>query len=321
MDSHAYLTGDGQVELRIGSWGETYRVSCPYCNDTRQRLWINHRWGLLDSRTQNRNLWLAKCFNEDCLKGHDRQLALYRDVFADVGDGTRDVVLPGKPPPAVPVQVVWPGKLIPLEQLPEDHPARRYLRDRNFDPVLLSKSLGLAYCPWSLSLAKDRIIVPITMDSVARGWTARFIGEPPNKFVPKYFHMCDLPRNELLYNIDQARRCPYVVVCEGPSDVWRVGPCSVALFGKTASVAQRLLLAKHWGQGAVVILLDNDALDEAQESYDQLRDTVPRRRAGPLAARQGPRRPDPGAARPANSRRGPGAGGRFACLDTFVPAR
>ncbi|MBL8795238.1 MAG: hypothetical protein JNM56_15135 [Planctomycetia bacterium] len=281
MVSRPYLSADLEVRLDITTRGETYCVSCPFCGDTRQRLWINHRWGYWDLRTQTRNLWLAHCFNEECLRSYDRQQALYREVFADVGDGIRDVILPGAPPPAEPVEVIWPTQLIPLDQLPEDHDACRYLRSRGFDPVLLSKHLGLNYCPWTdpfvMSMAKDRIIIPITMNGEPRGWTGRFIGEPPNKFVPKYYHMRDLPRGELLYNFDQARRSPYVVVCEGPSDVWRVGPCSVALLGKHASLAQRALLAKHWGQGAVVILLDNDAIDEAQELYDQLRDTVPRR--------------------------------------------
>jgi hypothetical protein len=26
-------------------YGEYYKVNCPICNDTKERLWINHRWG------------------------------------------------------------------------------------------------------------------------------------------------------------------------------------------------------------------------------------------------------------------------------------
>lgn len=37
----------GKPKLKILSKGEEYRVTCPYCNDTRSRLYINHMWGFV----------------------------------------------------------------------------------------------------------------------------------------------------------------------------------------------------------------------------------------------------------------------------------
>jgi hypothetical protein len=271
------LTGD--PALVVQHPGEYYRVSCPFCSDTRKRLWINHRWGFLDPRTQSRNLWLAICYDEDCLRLPERQRWLYSEVFSDVGDGT-DVVLAGTRPAAVSRDFVWPGRMSHLHHLYEDHPALTYLRERGFDPVQLSHRLGLAYCfsgyP-EFRLAGGRLIIPIYSDGKPVGWQARYIGDPPDKSVPKYFTMTGFKKTQYLYNLDTARRYPYVIVCEGCTDVWRVGPTAVALFGKTLSTTQRLLLGTHWSQGAAVVLLDSDAGDEGQAVYDALRDVVAQR--------------------------------------------
>jgi hypothetical protein len=58
---------------------------------------------------------------------------------------------------------------------------------------------------------------------------------------------CYLPglrKSRLLYNEDLARQQPLVLVCEGVTDVCRVGPAEVALFGKSAS-RQQLLRSAH----------------------------------------------------------------------------
>lgn len=279
MVSRPSLSSDGSVHLSITSPGEYYRVNCPFCYDTRKRLWINHRWGFFDPRTQTRNLWLAICYNQSCLNSYDRQIALYRDVFSEVGDGT-DVVLAGTKPTAASREVVWPGKLTPIHLLSDTFSAICYLRDRGFDPKQLGRDLRVSYCfdaDYEFRVATNRIIIPIRMNGQNVGWQARFVGTPPNKETPKYYTMPGFKKTQYLYNLDRARQYPFVVICEGVTDVWRVGPTSVALFGKTLSTTQRLLLGTYWGQGAAVVLLDSDAQDNAQGVYDSLRDVVARR--------------------------------------------
>src|SRR5947208_1421278 len=78
MDA-VYLPGpDGRLRLEVISAGEYLTVCCPFCNDTRFRLWINYRWGLRDVRTGTRNRWLAICYHEDCLRAEANRVALIR---------------------------------------------------------------------------------------------------------------------------------------------------------------------------------------------------------------------------------------------------
>jgi len=271
------LTGKQTLDSRQP--GEYYRVNCPFCNDTRKRLWINHRWGLKDPVTGSLNLHLCICFNENCVATiKERRSWLYAEVMADVGDGSLDVVLPSfKTRPAEPVKAELPGDLVTLDHLPADHPACQYLRDRAFDPALLGQRLGVGYCPvanWNVQMATGRIIIPIMMDGQLRGWQSRYIGDPPNKFVPKYYTMPGMRKTELLYNIDPARKYPYVVLVEGVTDVWKVGPVSVALFGKTLSATQELLISSIWNKGTVYVMLDSDAADDGRKIVERLRGRV-----------------------------------------------
>lgn len=264
--------------LRVKQAGEYYRINCPFCYDTRKRLYINHRWGLQDPHTGSKNLWLAYCFNEQCLKNEIRQKYLYGELFADVGDGTQDVLIPSnRPATPEPVKFEWPGEMVPLHQLHDYHPACRYLCERGFDPEMLSRQLGVSYCTqgkWANSLAAGRIVVPITMNGKLQGWQARYIGNPPNQFVPKYCTMPGMKVKDVLYNLDYARNYPHVVLVEGVTDVWKVGPASVALFGKTLSATQELLITSIWNQGTVYVMLDSDAADDARKIVEKLRGRV-----------------------------------------------
>ncbi|MEJ7639725.1 MAG: hypothetical protein WKF75_17570, partial [Singulisphaera sp.] len=69
----SYRNGKITFKQEVLDYGETYRVDCPFCNDRRQRLWINHLWAEEDEETGRDNLHLATCFNEECLKDHDNR--------------------------------------------------------------------------------------------------------------------------------------------------------------------------------------------------------------------------------------------------------
>src|ERR1043166_8551066 len=106
--------------LEVTQRGETYRVNCPFCGDDRHRLWVNHRWGLFDIGTNRRNLWLAKCFNEDCLKPKGRPQQLWTMVFGPTTRPPNDRLRPGRaatrPPITLPDDFV---KLRSEEHTPE----------------------------------------------------------------------------------------------------------------------------------------------------------------------------------------------------------
>jgi hypothetical protein len=260
-----FMQVDGHSELVIDSRGEYYRVSCPFCSDTRKRLWINHRWGLWDPQTQSRNLWLAVCWNEQCMRDKIRRNDLYRDVFDPMFNHEHDELLRGDIVAKPSREAFWPGPMTEIHRLPSDHLAARYLTSRNFDLPQLYEDFKISYCFEAGSdvyHATNRIIIPVFLDGKLNGWQARYIGTPQSKSVPKYFSMPGWKKGQCLYNYDNAIRYNHVVICEGPTDTWRYGKEAVCLFGKVPSHRQLELLGKWDIQ---IIMLDGDAQDDAEK--------------------------------------------------------
>jgi hypothetical protein len=269
----------GKKKLNAEVPGEYYRINCPFCKECRQRLWINHRWGLYVPDLDSANLWLAICYNANCLALPGRAKHLYDWVFDDCARGLYpDPVLPGVRAPAGPGRFQPPGEVMLLEQVPPDHPACQYVQSRGFDPARLSTEYRVGLCvnaaPGLTDLVFGRLIVPVFFRGKAVGWQARLVGESSARTVPKYYTMPGFRKSEYLYNFDVASRYPFVVVCEGVTGVWSFGPEAVALLGKQASTAQVRLLQSTWKSGAVIVLLDGDAEDEAQKLFDALANGV-----------------------------------------------
>lgn len=276
----------GAPELDILAWGECYNVDCPFCRDSRGRLSINHRYGAYDAISESNNLHLARCFNEDCLKGEGRYTQLKEMIFGflnrDQRRGLSFVQQSLKPvvSSATLPKAELPGQVVPLDALPENHLAIQYLRKRQFDPVELAQDWDVGYCYHAssrVSLAQDRLIIPFIEKGTLVGWQARCPDEKPWKMLrePKYFTMPGMPKGRLLYNYEKASNEPVIVVCEGPTDVWRVGPVGVALLGKQATRAQEELLAKLAATKPLVLLLDGDALNDQECLQKQLKDRAP----------------------------------------------
>lgn len=262
---------DGRAELVVADGGEYYRVDCPFCQDTRRRLWINYLWGKWDESTQSRNLFLAVCYNEGCLAKQGHAKVLYDRVYSDFifeADELRD----GVPATASLSTVEWPGRMVLVNELDYKHPARRYLEEeRKYDVDILSKTFDVRFMlepDEKYRMTYQRLIIPAYREGALMGWQARFVGTPPHKTIPKYYSAPGMKRNQILYNFDNAKKHDFVVVMEGPTDVWSFGPEAVALFGKSLSTAQTQMLLGTWN--TIYICLDGDALIDAQGIYDQL---------------------------------------------------
>ena len=266
-------------KLMSEDFGETYVTHCPYCNDSRYRLYVNHRWGYPDEATGTMNWWLIKCFNqEDCLSDHSRRMDFAGKIFVDsqfsngLVESDRLVkVSPGARPAAL-SEAVLPGKVSGLDRLIPKHPAREYLESRGFDVTELAEKYDLSYCYENLSdypLALNRIIIPVYQNQKLVGWQARIIGDPKIKSVPKYYTMPGMRKGQILYNLDEAKKHSYAVLVEGPADVWRYGPEAVAALGCKITQAQQELLTSNFN--TVVILLDGDADKSSVDNFNRLR--------------------------------------------------
>jgi hypothetical protein len=258
-----------KLEASFLHLGEYYRVNCPYCNDRRFRLYVNHLW-CTPSPVDGEPLWhLATCYNQDCL--HDHYRDFHERVWGFRNASTRAAMKTMKVAEGVVVDrphshAPLPGECFAVDQLDRDHPAVIYLEDRGFDVHELGSTWGVAYCKRALGIygqAGQRLIVPIQFEGLQVGWQARYLGELDWKKagVPKYYTLSHFKTGKVLYNYDRAREHDLVVVCEGVADVWAVGDQGVALFGKTLGQHQQELLS-GWAareRGLIVLMLDPGA--------------------------------------------------------------
>lgn len=265
-------------KLQVNEPGEAYRVNCPFCGDTRKRLWVNHMWGYKDTEHRIDYLWLANCFNDGCpLKGNIQlKRRLYEMIYSDVlGQVLEyDVVLPGvRLKGQGHVEAKPPGVLVPLTHLPSNHPANAYFRDRGYDPAWLQEHYRLRFCPEAIQeypLVTGRVVIPVYMRGKLVGWQARLLGTPSSKHIPKYYTMPGMAKGLCLYNFDTAAKHGHVVITEGVTDAWRYGPEAVALLGNKATSRQIAEIVATWRHVPVFCMLDGEARDENQALADQL---------------------------------------------------
>ena len=106
---------------------------------------------------------------------------------------------------------------------------RRYLAGRRFDPDALVRDWGIQSGPMS-GRWRYRMIIPVFLE----GRVMTFVGmDTSGKRSPKYkmasVSESFLPVGELLYGFDHVNG--NVVVVEGITDAWRIGPGAVAMLG------------------------------------------------------------------------------------------
>ena len=252
--------------ISVNSGGEHYYVNCPYCNDSRQRLAISYMWDTQDEKGRKRGTGLIHCFNEDCdTSSFELELRLYNKDDIPV---IRNKPINSEKQTGLLTEVTLPGKCVPLKDLYDQHPARVYLKGRNFDPLELGAKWGLQFCTSHPNpMIDNRIIIPIYWQKKLVGWQARAIG----KSSVKYFTMPGLAKSSMLFNGDVAFTKKFGVIVEGVFDAFRVGDHAVALLGKTTSHIQRTYIQSAWCNGAVCVLLDADAQADIDKAVQLLR--------------------------------------------------
>lgn len=264
-----YTTQSGRVEMNRS--GEYYRVNCPFCPDTRKRLWVNHRFGQLDSQGRSMK-FLAVCYNEGCLEDYSKLMQFCAQVFA-LPHARKSKIIPfalqqGSWSHASVVAPRMPGECLPLSQLfrvSQLHPAVAYLLERGYTEAMFDK-YGISLCTSAspdFPTAHNRIIFPVFMRRAFLGWQARYVGDADWRQTPKYYTMPGLSKSRVLYNFDNAFDKPFVVVTEGVTDCHAIGDFAVAIFGKSLSAAQADLLEQTWAGKPIIILLDSDAQEES----------------------------------------------------------
>lgn len=241
-------------------------MNCPFCGDSKFRLWISYRWS-----DEPR---LAHCYNEtECMKHSYNRSDLRLRILGR--QGRVPMQLRKGKEQSGPIEVSVPGDIIPLDQLPDEHEAIQYLmcvRQPPFDPDQLARDYGVGYCVdvydrdkhWAL---QGRIYAPCYMDGKLFSWQGRYPDDLDWKEtrIPKYFNCPGAPRAHLLYGFDEASRYDDIVLVEGTFDRWRMGFHSMALLSCKLTPAQRLRLLGWRHRGCVAVMLDGEAGNEADE--------------------------------------------------------
>lgn len=143
---------------------------------------------------------------------------------------------------------------------------RRYLVDRGFDPDSIERLWNVQ----GIGLASDlkwRLFVPIILNGQEISWTTRSIGNGLSRYITASPEQERLHYKNSLYGIDLVRTS--MVITEGPTDVWNIGPGAVATYGLNFTPAQVSLMAKFPHR---VVCFDNSV--DAQRRADNLCDTL-----------------------------------------------
>ena len=262
----------GRVIERAHTWGEYYCVNCPFCKDTRQRLWINHLYGADYKNNRRTHTHLAVCYNENCIDQPGKREQLEDLVFGGGKRLIKRATIKAATAEFVHKAVAPPGEICSIAGLPEFHPAARYVATRNFNPALLDSEFQIGVCTFveepAYKVMLNRLYIPITFNSQLVSWQGRVVNEAVK---PKYFNCPGTSKSRMLYNYDRAREEPYVVVVEGVPSVWRIGAPAVCLFGKTMSLWQQITLATTWVNKPIILMLDHDAQTEMEQATELLK--------------------------------------------------
>lgn len=146
----------------------------------------------------------------------------------------------------------------------QSYPAYKYLKERGLDYKIINE-FGIGYVPWSDDFKmRCRVIIP-SYDQyknlnyyVARDYTDKQKRKVINP---------DVNKKEIIFNEGKINWCETIYLVEGPMDAVSV-PNSIPLLGKVLNedfVLHGALVEK--ARAKVVIMLDNDAIEDAKEMY------------------------------------------------------
>ena len=265
----------GRIIERGGPWGEYYRVNCPFCvksPDTRQRLWVNHMYGSDYEKNRRKYTHLAVCYNENCIEREGMRERLEKLIFGNGRPVFRKVVIKAATADFVQQVVAPPGEICSIAGLYDAHPAVTYVRSRGFDEQALAQQFDIGVCTnvpeTGHKIMRNRIYIPITFNQQLVSWQGRVVTGTSDM---KYYNCPGTRKSCMLYNYDNARSEPYVVVVEGVPSVWRVGRPAVALFGKTMSLWQQTTISTTWAGKPIILMLDHDARECVDQAAGLLR--------------------------------------------------
>jgi hypothetical protein len=143
---------------------------------------------------------------------------------------------------------------------------RTYLRERKFNPEELTRIWELEGIGIATELAW-RLYIPVIENGHRVSWTTRALGDKSQRYVSASQSQEVVPHKHCIYGAGLARHS--IVIVEGPTDAWRIGPGAGALFGTAFTTAQVRKISRYPYR---YILFDNEAVAQrkARDLAEQL---------------------------------------------------
>jgi hypothetical protein len=161
------------------------------------------------------------------------------------------------------------GKLVlPTGLGPLLKPHKDYLRRRGYKPDELQRLWEIRGIDALGGVLSWRVFIPVHYRGRIVSWTTRSIDDQhSHRYRAARPEQESIDHRTLLYGLDYCRHS--IVVCEGPTDVWRIGPGAVCTFGTGFSRAQVCAMAEF---PIRVVCFDSapDAQKRARELCDLL---------------------------------------------------
>lgn len=264
--------------------GEQYRVSCPFCGDTKKHLYINHlslSSVVLNGESMGKCGVIASCFRRKCLQDASARAAL-SEMLAGTEEAEITAVLDNTQ--YMPKYETtseqstdgirsWYPEYTPIEECTDQEVLDYLFTERGVSPELAVK-FKLGYGP-AKSLrtgkyyagGKPFIMLPTIEPQGLTGVQIRALPKYQGD-MPKYLFHPNCRRNMMLYNHEQASQYRIAVITEGAFDALKVGPCAVSVFGHTPSKLQLSRLETSFRIGGVIWLPDQEVKRNASGKID-----------------------------------------------------
>ena len=245
--------------------GQEFRVNCPFCGDTRGRLYISYLVGADIKRNGEyvKTYHLMYCHNEGC-----NTLALYKKIRASIKNAPKIDIKPRRTRARLELDLPKPN--YPINSV-KAHPAPvGYMTKRGFDLDELAEVYGVRTCERipGVEHLGQMVLFPSYDGNRLSFWQARMAHDAfSGAKAPKYYFPQGSQKSETVYNRFNALAQPMVVITEGVLDAIRVGEAGVAVFGKHPSASQTRIFSRVFGRKLGVLMLDADAEKEATKWY------------------------------------------------------
>lgn len=276
------------------SKGYQHSFKCPFCNDSKERLFINF---------DNKKFWCHNCSTGGTLVTFLSQLTHipYKDALVvfrlnvgyekplpeELEDEIRSRLL--NAPPAYQERYIHPlpKGFIPMVRAhgKAGKEAKQYIRRRGIsDKICLQDNIGYVAVKGHY---QNRIITPDYEDGNLIYWQARtWEDTPTNPVYKKYFRkiinpslskeqiqqgVISIDKSDVISNIDHILKTGVAVICEGRYDAYAIGNVGGCTYGKILSDTQLMKLVSNKDKiDIIMVMYDGDAFEYTLRAADRL---------------------------------------------------